>query len=387
MFIYLGGNNIKIYIIPSWYKSDSNPLSGNFFYEHARAISEKGIEVNISSVKNFSILKINKYLLESGIQRTYDCFFSETISKHLNLFSGLQRHSINSLFNQHHRLFKEYQMKHGKPDIIHAQCILWGGWIAKKIAELENIPYIVTMHSSKLFSENFREKNKKVIVDILNSAAKVIAVSEALRTAMLPLKKDITVIPNAVDTIRFDVNLTKSNIFTFFSLAFLNKEKNLGLLIESFHEAHGNNMNIKLYIGGNGPEYNYLKQIIYKLNMQSQIKLIGSLNRNEVKFWMEKCDVFVLPSKKETFGIVYIEAMAAGKPVIATKCGGPEEFVETSNGILIENNDSKELTDSLRAIINLKYNHTAIKNFVEGKYSYKAVSQQYKQIYEDVLVK
>ena len=65
---------------------------------------------------------------------------------------------------------------------------------------------------------------------------------------------------------------------------------------------------------------------------------------------MQACDVFVLPSRYETFGVVYIEAMACGKPVIAAASGGPDDFVTDENGILILNNNVESLQCALERV-------------------------------------
>ena len=67
----------------------------------------------------------------------------------------------------------------------------------------------------------------------------------------------------------------------------------------------------------------------------------------EVSSILAHADIFVLASRKETFGIVYVEAMAKGLPVIATKCGGPEEFVNKENGILVPVDNVEELSKAM----------------------------------------
>ena len=77
---------------------------------------------------------------------------------------------------------------------------------------------------------------------------------------------------------------------------------------------------------------------------------------------MKGCDAFVLASRAETFGVVYVEAMAAGLPVIATACGGPEDFVSEENGILIPADNEEKLTEALIEMYHMahKYDKQAI---------------------------
>lgn len=79
-----------------------------------------------------------------------------------------------------------------------------------------------------------------------------------------------------------------------------------------------------LEIGGDGPEKTKLEELVTKLGINKNIKFLGQLTRDEVKNKMnEESSAFVLSSEYETFGVVVVEALALGKPVIATKCGGP----------------------------------------------------------------
>lgn len=92
--------------------------------------------------------------------------------------------------------------------------------------------------------------------------------------------------------------------------------------------------------------------MIAEYKLTEQIFLMGLRDRKEIAKRMHESDCFVLASKLETFGVAYIEALAAGLPVIATNCGGPEEFVHKDNGILIEVNDAQGLTDAMLKMYN-----------------------------------
>jgi glycosyltransferase involved in cell wall biosynthesis len=82
---------------------------------------------------------------------------------------------------------------------------------------------------------------------------------------------------------------------------------------------------------------------------------LGQLERSEINKVFKKSHAFVLPSHSETFGVCYIEALYAGLPVIATRCGGPESFIDKSNGILIPVNNSVELSNAMNSI---RYNYS-----------------------------
>ena len=116
------------------------------------------------------------------------------------------------------------------------------------------------------------------------------------------------------------------------------------MLIRAFSKAFKDQPKVNLTIVGDGPEYNNLNNLIKTLKMEKQISLYGSANREEVKMLLQKSDAFVFSSQYETFGVVLIEAMACGLPVVATKCGGPESIIDSDKvGLLSEINEMNYL--------------------------------------------
>src|SRR5699024_9955006 len=100
-----------------------------------------------------------------------------------------------------------------------------------------------------------------------------------------------------------------------------------------------------------GEEKANLLKLVRVLKIEEQVVFLGPLTREQVKEEVSSADAFVLSSKYETFGVVLIEALALGKPVIATKCGGPESIVTPEVGYLVENNSEEELSKAMSELI------------------------------------
>lgn len=102
---------------------------------------------------------------------------------------------------------------------------------------------------------------------------------------------------------------------------------------------------------------------------------------------MAACDCFVLPSRYETFGVVYIEAMASGKPVIATACGGPDDFVTQENGLLVPVGEVSALARAMQQMMTSRhqYDSDKIRESVQSRFSSQAIAGQLEQIYSAVL--
>jgi glycosyltransferase involved in cell wall biosynthesis len=138
---------------------------------------------------------------------------------------------------------------------------------------------------------------------------------------------------------------------------------------------------------GDGPERGYLKSLAAELELESVVEFSGAYVRSEFAEALSLSDVFVLASRRETFGVVYIEAMACGVPVIATRCGGPEDFVNGLNGLLVPVEDVESLAKAMLEIReNIKnYNRDIISNTArEGFAAYK-IAERLTAIFEGLI--
>jgi rhamnosyl/mannosyltransferase len=130
--------------------------------------------------------------------------------------------------------------------------------------------------------------------------------------------------------------------------------KGIEYLIESMQYVE----NTSLTIIGSGPLEKPLKKLILDLNLKDKIKIIPEVDEESLHNYYKACDIFVLPSKNETeaYGIVQIEAMACGKPLICTELGTGTSFVNQHNvtGLVVPPRDTKELAHALNSMLNDK---------------------------------
>ena len=201
--------------------------------------------------------------------------------------------------------------------------------------------------------------------------------------------KDAICIPNVVDTRLFTyAPNNNSSIFRFVSTGNLKPVKRMDLTIEAFTKAFKNDKDVTLTIFGEGPERNKLETIIRNNEIGEKVKLMGLQSRKNISEYLRKSDCFVLASQAETFGVVYIEALASGVPVIATKCGGPESFVNEENGVFVPVDDLESLTNAMKTMhknINI-YNRKAIANKTKELFSPEAIAGKLEKVYENVLL-
>ncbi len=172
--------------------------------------------------------------------------------------------------------------------------------------------------------------------------------------------------------------------FVFASVGNLKPIKAFDKLIEAFAQVKDD---AKLYIIGDGPEKERLNSLISALQLNDKVELLGRLKRSEINKVYQTSHVFVLPSQSETFGVSYIEAMYTGLPVIATRCGGPESFVNESNGILVPVNDVEALAEAMRKMRQnySDYNTRQVSEECIGQFSPEVIAGEIIKVYSVIL--
>lgn len=346
-------------IVPSWYPTEERPNSGIFFKEQAIALQEQGLEVIVAYPEIHSIKEIKKQKFKRGFYYNIEDGLETYRIKEYNFLPKIRRGSSIIYYLKLKNIFARLIKEGKRPDIIHAHSVLWGGWAAAKISKQHDIPLIITEHSSAFVRGLIKEYQKPFIREAFDQANKVIVVGPSLEKELEKYteKEKIILIPNIVNTSLFkpNDNIQKSNKFRFFSLAFLTYNKGFDVLLKAFAKAFKGNEEVELVIGGDGEERGNLEKLAVDLEIEKQVTFLGELSREQAAMEMQKCDVFVLASRFETFGVVFIEALACGKPIIATKCGGPEMIVNEKNGLLVANQNIEELSN---ALLKIKLNYS-----------------------------
>jgi len=283
------------------------------------------------------------------------------------------------------RLGREYQRKHGVPDIIHAHGGIPAALAASDLAEHWGIPAVVTEHSSA-FAEGVLSPHQ-----LARAAAgfrrvnRIIVVSRALARTLAPIagSTPIDVIPNLVDPDFFTlphVPRAESGTFRFLAVALFLPVKRMDVLVRAFANAfQGRDVSLEIVGGGAGEDT--IRRLAKDLGIGAQVHWTGLLPRPEVREAMWRSHALVLSSDVETFGVVAIEAMATGIPVVSTACGGPEDIVrEGQSGFLVAPGDWHGLGDAMRRVVVERavwgQRVDRIREYAAGKFSAEAVVNQ-----------
>ena len=381
--------NMNILIVTRGYPSLKYPGNGIFEFDQARALAEAGNKVILAAVDLRSFRRWRKWGVKHFMKDGVEIYT-------INIPVGRVPHCILRYAGQFGIciLYRLIKRKHCEPDIVHAHFLLMAE-IALALKPQLSAAFVVTEHWSALNNkyETFPQWVKDNARDIYSQYNKVIAVSAALSDS---IKKnfgiDPVVVPNMLDPVFLsnDVKHTEHMDFTFVFVGNCISGKSPLECIKAFYEAFhrdkfatydGRKINLRFI--GDGILMNDCRQLIKKLQLEKNVFMMGRKTRNIVAEVLRASDCFVLPSKRETFGVAYIEAMACGLPVIATKCGGPECFVNKNNGVLIPTNDERALIDAFQYMLHNinKYNKECIANDIQKKYSPQTIANQLMSVY------
>ena len=382
----------KILFLPSWYPNSEDPISGVFIQEQALALSKKyDVAVLIPEMAAWRNV-FNKNAGDKSLKKIQEglpvyCEYALPLIPHgpeTIDWDTYRRAADKGL----RRVLKEW----GRPDLIHAHVVLHGGWSALRVAKRYGIPIVLTEHSSPFSMHLGTEISRDLVRETLTNVNRVIAISPALAKQLLEFQPGlrIEVIGESVRTDFFvpaEDGHEKRTIKQFFVAARLAEQKGLQHLIKAVHLLVKKGLDrFELVIGGDGPDRQKLEQQAKTLGVDERCRFLGALSREQVREKMQNCDVFVLSSLHETFGVVVGEAMACGKPVISTRCGGPEFVVNEETGVLVDVANPQALADAMADFIldRVSFDPGAVRRSVVNRFSPEVFVQNVTAVYEQL---
>ena len=340
---------MHVLIVPSGYPMEGKPYRGIFYKEQAMALSRAGYQVTVAFPEIWSLKSFNKNVVKKSRSKEVEDGVLTYRYKGYNYFANAPYSTEMIYKNRLRAMYKDIVKEVGVPDVIHAHSCLWGGFGAAALSRDENIPLVITEHSSAFGRNMLKPYQKKLAQKAFSQADRLLAVGPGLKRDMVSYtSQQVDIVPNFIDMsgAKPKKNRESKGPFRLLAVANLNANKGLDQLIHAFHRAfpHGDS---ELRIGGMGEEKDKLQHLINQFDLESRVTLIGTLSREQVKKEMQLADVFVSSSYYETFGVVLVEALSVGTPIIATDSGGPRMIVNDSNGILVPVGEVDQLSQAL----------------------------------------
>lgn len=375
---------IKTLFIPSWYPNRENNVSGIFIKNQA---------ISISKMCDVAVLYVK-----------FDKEDLETVSKEDNileiiLYRKKSKYKLVSAFifvYSYVKGLRKIKELFGIYDIAHIQVLHPSGVIYSFLNIFKSTPYIISEHSSIYLSEEgtFERYNfiKKLLI---KSAAKranaIITVSEYLKNALehSGIKNKIYVVPNIINVVE-ERNYSKSgNIKYILHVSLLyDKTKNVSGILDALKDISKRREDFRLDIVGDGVDRKALEEKAKDYGLLGRTVFFhGMIAPSEVGKYFSQSDFLITNSKYETFSVSTAEALAYGKPVISTRCGGPEEYIDESNGVLIDAGDTKALVSAIEYMFDNhnRYDQNEIRKDARDKFSSESVANKILEIYREAI--
>lgn len=369
---------MNILILPSWYPTADDPVRGSFFAEQAAALARFGHKVTVMTVYNDG---------ESGVQTEKRT--GGNLTEYLIHVKPLRFHlTFFRILREMRRLLRSGE----KPDVIHVHSFYMAKY-ARVLRALSGAPYVITEHVTWFERNVLSPRAQREAARAFSHADGVIAVSPGLRDTIRPLcsGKEITVIPNLVNEGFFA--RTRQAIpekpFRFLSVGALMPKKGMDVLLEAFQSLVSSGADVHLTICGGGAEEETLKAQAGGALTAGRVEFTGNISRQEVGRRLSESHAFVLASRVETFGVVFVEAMACGLPIIMTKTNAWELLAVPETGLSVPVDDTAALANAMQRLMEhyADYDAETIRRYCRENFSETAICRRLTELYEEVLTK
>lgn len=277
-------------------------------------------------------------------------------------------------------------------DLIHAHFVYPEGVVAHRLARKLGLPFFITEHAPWTGWLD-RAGVARQAVAAARAAAMLMPVSTSVEQSIRSYAADAVrtrVIPVGVDGHRFRPSNGTRDRDRILFVGFVNYMKGTDVLLRAMRVLADRGSRARLVLVG-GAHYrdtfrqeNELRQLAAELALGDRVTFAGQLPPDEVSRLMAESAVLVLPSRAESFGAVLVEALACGTPVVATRCGGPEDIVSPEVGILVPVGDVDRLAGALDEIVAraARLSPGELRDYALERFSWERVVEQIADVYE-----
>lgn len=373
---------MRILVIPSWYPSGASPTAGIFVAQQVRALAEQA-DVAVLYVDTTARTSGPALADEGGVTvvRT-----GADASGVYQRFFGYRRTGLAA--------FEVMRGQWGMPDIIHVQALWPAALTARAVRRTYGVPYVVTEHSEEYLVASERRLVKApgmvpfVLRPLARGASRTIAVSRFLadRLTELGLAVDPTVIPNVVPVIDpAPAPVTLPHRISHVSV--MGPAKNLAGLLRAAEELRRRRSDFVLQVVGDGELKQDLERLAGSLGLGDVVAFTGRVPEERVREILAESAFTVVSSTHETFSVSAAESLMAGRPVLCTRCGGPEEFITPEVGRLIEAGSVEALVEGLDWTLDhyREFDPHALHEYACARFAPDVVAAQVLDVYREVL--
>jgi len=281
-------------------------------------------------------------------------------------------------------------------DLVHAHFTWPSAYSASLIKERIHVPYVITPHEDPGWLQEEIDLDDPRIKRAWSDASRIMYMNNLEVPKLKKFNPSTISIPIGYDPVYYPRNMQDCRkalglpgdgkiLFTF---GILQKRKGLEYLIEAIVLLSRTRDDIRCYIGGEAQyERAYeksLKKLVKDHHLEERIHFLGFLKAAEIPLWLNACDLFVLPSLQEGFGIAQIEALACGKPVIAASNSGSMDILTDPDvGILCRRADAEDFARGTLEGLARSWDPAKITGFA-NKYTMENILQRLLSVYQQV---
>lgn len=389
----------QVLFLSHWFPRHESDWGGIFVLEQAQALRAAGVDVRVlvgdpmpsiawrrprsvaSGFCAYAALPTPEWQELRGVPVAFVPF----LTPHPALWGALAPKSlITSLMRWRKQLLDNFA-----PQIVHAHTAFLdgsaGAWLARRL----QARFVLTDGTGPFSTLTQTHRQRRITQSAVNAADVLVPVSQyqlqAIRLA-ISLSPDVKVriIGHCLDAKRFKPTPAPSGSSGHFLwIGRLEENKQPLMLLEAFAIALKTRSNLRLTLIGDGPLASDIRARIDTPELTRNVVLLPPQDRQEIAEAMRSHAALVISSRVETFGVVAIEAMASGRPVLATRCGGPEEIIAATGGGHVVDNSAAALAEGmirmasepfekapslLASVVNLHYGSQAIANALVEAY-------------------
>jgi glycosyltransferase involved in cell wall biosynthesis/SAM-dependent methyltransferase len=387
----------KVLILSHMYPREYNMVGGIFVHEQVKALRARGIDARVVSGEPFWINTLNPKIIKRalGIYRTqktagWEDHDGVPLIRFPYVVSSLLPFQAHATTYSHGLLRQAAWLHADFPfELIHAHTAYTDGTAGRRLARKFNVPLVITEHTGPFTTLTRTGYLRRTTQKALNAADYVIAVSSALLSDIqhqVKLKPDINarVIANLVDTDLFKEQARQSDeLIHLLWVGHFVPVKRVPVLIEAFAIAYEVEPRLRLRLVGSGEGLEHAQALVESLGVAHVVEFSGRANRAQLVDFYGECDFLVVSSESETFGVVAIEAMSCGRPVLTTRCGGPAEIVSHPQLGEVVDMSVEALTQGMLSMAGrlAGFDSKVIRRVTELRFSSSSIAQEIADVY------
>jgi L-malate glycosyltransferase len=366
-----------VLVIPAWYPTEREPLSGPFVRDHTRAAAAYGHRMVVLIDQGPSSRVRRLVQLEEDRDGPLRLFYMTYHPRAIRV-AGV----LGAL-----RVARQLRREGTPVDLLHAH-IHRMGWVAVLAGTALRRPVVITENSSEWPRRLMSPGRLRRAKFALEHAALVCPVNLRLQQAIesYGVRARFRIVPNTVDASVFRPGPGVDDGERLINVARHVEVKGLDVLLRAFATVAAMTPEATLELVGDGPLTPSLRELAAELNIAERVEFSGPARPPQIAERLRSSDVFVLSSHSENMPLAVIEALCCGLPVAATDVGGVLEAVGQDDGALAPSGDPTALADAIRTVLARldTYDHADIARRAAARWSFEAVGGVWDQIYRSL---